>query len=190
MENGKSLSRRSLLGILSIASASIFLPTTADAQNMPSAGAIQRQLDEAVEVAPEDKLTLPQLKRSQRMRRLAPSIDIQAINFRSGSAQIERGEFWKVDRIAQAIDNILQDNADEIFLIEGHTDAVGSRGSNQALSQRRAQSLVQTLGQYYGIPGYSLEAAGYGEDFLLVPTPNENWRNRRVTLRRITDFIR
>jgi outer membrane protein OmpA-like peptidoglycan-associated protein len=190
MENGKSLSRRSLLGILTVASASIFMPTIADAQTMPSAGAIQRQLDETVDVAPEEKLTLPQLKRSQRVRRLAPSIDIQAINFRSGSAQIERGELWKVDRIAQAIDNILQQNPDELFLIEGHTDAVGSRGSNQVLSQRRAQSLVQTLGQYYDIPGYALEAAGYGEDFLLVPTPNENWRNRRVTLRRITDFIR
>ena len=23
---------------------------------------------------------------------------------------------------------------------------------------------------------------GYGEDFLIVPTPNENWRNRRVTI--------
>jgi outer membrane protein OmpA-like peptidoglycan-associated protein len=184
------VSRRLLLGFLSVASATIFMPTIADAQSMPSAGAIQRQLDETVDVAPEEKLTLPQLKRSQRIRRLAPSIDIQAINFRSGSAQIERGELWKVDRIAQAIDNILQDNPDELFLIEGHTDAVGSRGSNQVLSQRRAQSLVQTLGQYYDIPSFALEAAGYGEDFLLVPTPNENWRNRRVTLRRITDFIR
>lgn len=184
------VSRRSLLGFLSAASATIFMPTIADAQSMPSAGAIERQLGADVEIAPEKKLTLPQLKRSQRVRRQAPSIDIQAINFRSGSAQIERGEFWKVDRIAQAIDNILQQNPDELFLIEGHTDAVGSRGSNQILSQRRAQSLVQTLGQYYGIPSYALEAAGYGEDFLLVPTPNENWRNRRVTLRRITDFIR
>ena len=184
------MSRRSLLSYLSVASATIFMPAIADAQSMPSAGAIQRQLGADIEVAPADQLTLPQLKRSQRVRRLAPSIDIQAINFRSGSAQIERSEFWKVDRIAQAIDGILQQNQDELFLIEGHTDAVGSRSSNQILSQRRAQSLVQTLGQYYGIPGYALEPAGYGEDFLLVPTPNENWRNRRVTLRRITDFIR
>lgn len=182
--------RRSLLTYLTVASAAIFMPAIAEAQTMPSAGAIQRQLDESVEIAPEEKLTLPQLKRSQRMRRLAPSIDIQAINFRSGSAQIERAEFWKVDRIAQAIDNILQQNPNELFLIEGHTDAVGSRSSNQLLSQRRAQSLVRALDQFYGIPSYALEPAGYGEDFLLVPTPNENWRNRRVTLRRITDFIR
>lgn len=184
------ITRRSLLNYLSVASATIFIPTIAVAQSMPSAGTIQRELDATVDIAPEEKLTLPQLKRSQRMRRMAPSIDIQAINFRSGSAQIERGELWKVDRIAQAIDNILQQNPDELFLIEGHTDAVGTRSSNQLLSQRRAQSMVQTLGQFYGIPSYALEAAGYGEDFLLVPTPNENWRNRRVTLRRITDFIR
>jgi outer membrane protein OmpA-like peptidoglycan-associated protein len=183
-------SRRSLLSYLGAASATIFMPTLAEAQSMPSAGTIKRQLEAPADVAPEEKLTLPQLKRSQRMRRKAPSIDIQAINFRTGSAQIERGELWKVDRIAQAIDNILQENPDELFLIEGHTDAVGSRGSNQTLSQRRAQSLVETLGQYYDIPNYALEAEGYGEDFLLVPTTRENWRNRRVTLRRITDFIR
>jgi outer membrane protein OmpA-like peptidoglycan-associated protein len=191
METKNSLSRRSLLGILSVASAVVFMPTLADAQSsMPSAGAIQRQLQAAPRARINGKLTLQEFKRSQRTRTMAPSIDIQAINFRTGSSQIERAEFWKVDRIAQAIGNILQDNPDELFLIEGHTDAVGSRSSNQLLSQRRAQSMVQTLGQYYGIPGYALEAAGYGEDFLLVPTPNENWRNRRVTLRRITDFIR
>ncbi|MGL4404140.1 MAG: OmpA family protein [Notoacmeibacter sp.] len=185
------MNRRTLLGYLTVASSSIFLPVAAEAQNaMPSAGAIERQLEAAPQIMPQRRMTLPELKRSQRIRRMAPSIDIQAINFRSGSAQIERGEFWKVDRIAQAIENILQQNPDEIFLIEGHTDAVGSRASNQALSERRAFSLVRALNEFYGIPSYGLEAAGYGEDFLLVPTPNENWRNRRVTLRRITDFIR
>ena len=41
----------------------------------------------------------------------------------------------------------------------------------------------------FGIPRRALETVGYGEEFLLVPTQNENWRNRRVTLRRFDDFI-
>ena len=31
---------------------------------------------------------------------------------------------------------------------------------------------------------------GYGEDYLLVQTLSEEWRNRRVTLRRIDEFVR
>jgi outer membrane protein OmpA-like peptidoglycan-associated protein len=184
-------SRRSLLAMISASGAALILPSVAEAEgSMPSAGAIERQLEAAPQIMPQKRITIPELKRSQRLRRMAPSIDIQAINFRTGSAQIERREFWKVDRIAQALDNILSGNGDEQFLIEGHTDAVGSRPSNQALSDRRAYALVDVLEQYYGIPGYALEPVGYGEDFLLVPTPYENWRNRRVTIRRITDFIR
>jgi outer membrane protein OmpA-like peptidoglycan-associated protein len=38
-------------------------------------------------------------------------------------------------------------------------------------------------------PRRALETVGYGEEFLLVPTQNENWRNRRVTLRRFDDFL-
>jgi outer membrane protein OmpA-like peptidoglycan-associated protein len=186
-----ALSRRSLLSMLSASGAALILPRQAEAQaTMPSAGAIERKLEAAPEAMPDELLTVPQIKRNPRVRRMAPSIDIQAINFRTGSAEIERGEFWKVDRIAQAIENIINGNGDELFLIEGHTDAVGSRRSNQALSEARADSLAETLQQFYGIPGYALEPVGYGEDYLMVPTPRENWRNRRVTIRRITDFIR
>lgn len=42
----------------------------------------------------------------------------------------------------------------------------------------------------FRIPSRALETVGYGEEFLLVPTQNEDWRNRRVTLRRIDEFLR
>ena len=45
------------------------------------------------------------------------------------------------------------------------------------------------LVQYFGVPYRALDTIGYGEDHLLVPTPNAEWRNRRVTLRRVTDFV-
>jgi outer membrane protein OmpA-like peptidoglycan-associated protein len=67
---------------------------------------------------------------------------------------------------------------------------VGSFESNQVLSERRAASLKRTLAGQFGVPAYALETVGYGEEFLLVPTQQENWRNRRVTLRRFDDFVR
>lgn len=84
---------------------------------------------------------------------------------------------------------ILQRNPAEVFLIEGHTDAVGSRYSNQILSEQRASSLRQILVRRFAVDGYALETIGYGEDYLLVPTQAPEWRNRRVTLRRVTDFV-
>jgi len=65
-----------------------------------------------------------------------------------------------------------------------------SRRSNQVLSERRAASLRRVLVSEFGIPGRALDTVGYGEEFLLVPTQDENWRNRRVTLRNVTEVIR
>jgi len=40
------------------------------------------------------------------------------------------------------------------------------------------------------VPAFILETVGYGEDFLLIDTLYEDWRNRRVTIRRIDEFVR
>jgi outer membrane protein OmpA-like peptidoglycan-associated protein len=57
------------------------------------------------------------------------------------------------------------------------------------LSEQRAGSLRHLLVRRFGIDGYALETVGYGEDYPLVPTYAPEWRNRRVTLRRVTDFV-
>ena len=152
---------------------------------------IERQLDAAprVKIRPDQKVTVREFKRRPELRRMAPSIDIQSINFAFGSAEIPRSQYRKVENIADALDRLLQRRPRTKVLIEGHTDAVGSAASNLALSERRAASLKRTLVREFGIPRRALETVGYGEEFLLVPTQNENWRNRRVTLRRFDDFL-
>src|SRR5690606_33131004 len=169
------------------------VPSLASAQDaMPSATQIERQLDAAprVKVRPDQKVTVREFKRRPELRRMAPSIDIQSINFAFGSAQIPRSQYRKVENIADALERLLQRRPRTKVLIEGHTDAVGSAASNLALSERRAESLKWMLVEEFGIPRRALETVGYGEEFLLVPTQNENWRNRRVTLRRFDDFLR
>lgn len=186
------ISRRAMLtGALA---ASVLLPlglAEAEAQEAPSTEMIIKQLRRAPaqQVAPEKRVSRQALKRRPELRRMAPSIDIQAINFEFGSARIPYQERWKVERIANALNQLMDYNPDEIFLLEGHTDAVGSHASNQRLSDARAASLKRDLVRYFGVPGYNLDTVGYGEQFLLVPTLNENWRNRRVTIRRVTDVI-
>jgi outer membrane protein OmpA-like peptidoglycan-associated protein len=185
------MNRRFFLTGVAIA---IAAPGLAIAQDRagPSSGEIMRRLDAAPRrrVRPEERVTIQEFRRRPDLRRSAPSIDIQAINFEFGSAEIPRSEFRKLREIANAFDQLSRRRRGARFLIEGHTDAVGSRESNQILSERRADSLKRVLVREFGVPARMLETVGYGEDFLLIDTPTEDWRNRRVTIRRIDEFVR
>lgn len=157
----------------------------------PSSTEIMRELEAAPQrrLRPEERVTIQEFRRRPDLRRSAPSIDIQAINFAFASADIPRSEYLKVREIANAL-NQMSRRRNARFLIEGHTDAVGSRESNQALSERRAEALRRALIRDFDVSPRTLETVGYGKDFLLINTPHEEWRNRRVTLRRIDEFVR
>lgn len=70
--------------------------------------------------------------------------------------------------------------APEVMVI-GHTDRVGTRADNDALSMQRAQTMRDLL-VAEGLLGGKIEVAGRGERELLVPTADEveEPRNRRV----------
>ncbi|WP_432347627.1 OmpA family protein [Shinella yambaruensis] len=186
------MQRRAFLTAFATALAVPALPGLALAQETPSSEIILRRLDAAPtrRLREEERVTVREFKRRPDLRGAAPSINIQSINFAFGSAEIPRSEYRKVRQIARAMEQLLNRRHRAVFLIEGHTDAVGSAASNQILSERRAESLKWLLVQEFGIPSRALETVGYGEDYLLVQTLSEEWRNRRVTLRRIDEFVR
>ena len=70
--------------------------------------------------------------------------------------------------------------------IAGHTSSIGSKEYNQALSQRRAESVKAYLATR-GVAASRLVAKGYGETQPKYPevAEGDNWKNRRVELRRI-----
>lgn len=186
------MNRRAFMTALT---AAIVVPGAALAQSnlprTPSAHEIIRSLDAAPRgrPRPEGRVSVQEFKRRHDLRRAAPSIDIQSIHFAFGSAAIAHSQYGKVEEIANALSSMGRRRGVR-FLIEGHTDAVGSAHSNQVLSERRAESLKWLLAEEFGISPRMLETVGYGKEFLLVPTPYEDWRNRRVTLRRIDQFVR
>lgn len=65
--------------------------------------------------------------------------------------------------------------------IIGHTDTVGSRSKNIEVSLKRAK-LVNRLIEKKGVDTSSFSIKGYGEEDLLIPTPNNTKepRNRNV----------
>ena len=80
-------------------------------------------------------------------------------------------------------------NPNEIFLVEGHTDAVGADEDNLTLSDRRAETIATILTERFQIPAENLTTQGYGEQYLKVATEAPEQQNRRVTLRRITPLL-
>jgi outer membrane protein OmpA-like peptidoglycan-associated protein len=121
----------------------------------------------------------------ERMRR----VDLDAINFAFGSWEVEESQYEKLERMARVIKRILKRNPDEMFLIEGHTDAVGSDIDNLSLSDRRAESVAIILSDSFRVPPENLTTQGYGEQYLKVLTYGPSRENRRVSVRRITPLL-
>jgi len=120
-----------------------------------------------------------------RMRR----IDINSITFDTGSWEVTPEQHPRLQAIADAINRILSRNPDEVFLVEGHTDAVGNDVDNLSLSDRRAESVAVILTDVFRIPPENLVTQGYGEQHLKVPTDGPSRENRRVAVRRITPLL-
>ncbi len=70
-----------------------------------------------------------------------------------------------------------------MFLIEGHTDLVGSEAANLALSDRRAESVALALSEYFQVPPKNLVVQGYGEQYLKVNQEGDVRANRRAQRR-------
>jgi outer membrane protein OmpA-like peptidoglycan-associated protein len=120
-----------------------------------------------------------------RMRR----IDVDTITFDFGSWGVGPDQVGRLQLVAQAIQDIIARNPNEVFMVEGHTDAVGNDVDNLSLSDRRAETVAGILTESFQIPPENLTTQGYGSHYLKVQTPEANRQNRRVTVRRITPLL-
>ena len=137
----------------------------------------------------ERRYTLDEVRYSPRVRERMPRVDLDSVNFESGSWEVTPDQMNRLAPIAQAILQAVQRNPAEVFLIEGHTDAVGSDVDNLSLSDRRAESVAVVLTQQFQVPAENLTTQGYGEQYLKIPTQAAERQNRRVTARRITPLL-
>jgi outer membrane protein OmpA-like peptidoglycan-associated protein len=133
--------------------------------------------------------TLAEIRGDARLRVKLRSVDIDTIGFDEGRATLPEAEAAKLAGIGHALTAILAARPDEIFLIEGHTDAVGSDIGNLVLTDRRAETVAEVLTQTFGVPAENLVTQGYGDQYLKVPTEAAEPRNRRITIRRITPLL-
>ncbi|WP_069301318.1 OmpA family protein [Neptunicoccus sediminis] len=134
--------------------------------------------------------SLQQIRQIRAVRELMPVIELSAITFNTGSAIIEADQARALATVGTAIAERIAENPSEVFLIEGHTDAVGSATSNLALSDRRAESVALALTEYFNVPAQNLVVQGYGESNLRIPTDAAEEANRRAAVRRITPLLK
>ncbi len=137
----------------------------------------------------ERTYSLTEVKRSARIRDKVRRIDMDTLTFEFGSASIAESEIPKLEGVANAMQKLLEKNPAETFLLEGHTDAVGSDNANLALSDKRAEAVAEALTNVFDIPPENLATQGYGEQYLKVNTQARERENRRVAIRRVTPLV-
>ena len=156
--------------------------------------ASQEDLYEAFTAPPVERIdrayTLEEVRRSPSLRERVRRVDVNTVTFDFGSWTLAPEQIGALTGVANAIRRAIERNPNEIFLIEGHTDAVGPDIDNLTLSDRRAETVAMILSERFQIPAENLTTQGYGEQFLKINTQEAERENRRVTIRRITPLLR
>ena len=138
---------------------------------------------------PHQRYKVGQIATQPKLRNSLSRIEIDTIRFGTNEAFIRDEQVRELDAIAAIIEKIVRKYPNEVFLIEGHTDAPGSALYNERLSKLRAESIKRALVSYYVISAKNLQTVGLGKRFLKIPTAEAEPENRRVSIARITPLL-
>ncbi len=101
------------------------------------------------------------------------------ILFAVDSAVLSDGSRYSLDDFAQ----VMMDYPKTAILVQGYTDSTGSEHHNQALSERRAESVMSHLAMRQ-VDRTRMDAIGYGEGYPVADNSTTQGReqNRRVEI--------
>jgi outer membrane protein OmpA-like peptidoglycan-associated protein len=181
------------LGIIALQLPPLQVTIPADKYVVPYDDASDDDLYEALDAPPIEILdraySLAEIRDNHELLARLRSIDIDTIHFESGAWEVSPDQSDKLGRIARAMLRVLERNPDAVFMIVGHTDAVGTSEDNLSLSDRRALAVAEVLTERFDVPAENLVTQGYGEQFLKVDTEEPEPRNRRVSILNITALM-
>ena len=127
-------------------------------------------------MAPEMTATAETLARELNK---AGRVAVYGINFDTGNATLRP----ESDKVLSQIAAVLTSNPSWTMRVEGHTDNVGQKAANLALSERRAAAVVDWLTRH-GVARTRLISLGMGDSSPVADNGSEEGRslNRRVEL--------
>lgn len=168
---GMSLARRKSSGDSSASapspSRSPAPAVTSSAPTRSTASSSARRSDRVASSAPAR--ATPKATRGKRM-------DLR-LEFDLDSAELTASAKEEAKVFARAL--LTQELSGKRFVIEGHTDSLGSRAYNMDLSRRRAAAVADYLSSL-GVPRNRFEIRGYGPDQPLDGRSASSPENRRV----------
>jgi len=103
-------------------------------------------------------------------------------NFKFGKTVLPDEAKQKIDEMVAQ----LQQDPKNIYLeIEGHTDNVGAKETNERIGLQRAESVKRYLYEQYQIPLHKMNVISYGKDKPIAPNKTKAGRaqNRRVVIK-------
>ena len=109
-----------------------------------------------------------------------PKIGLHTIQFAFDSAELLPQSIETLKNLGNALNQELKDQ--KAFLIEGHTDAKGTRQYNDELSKRRAEAVKDYLVKEMGVSADRLQSVGKGSSDPAVPKKPYAAENRRVVI--------
>jgi type IX secretion system PorP/SprF family membrane protein len=115
-------------------------------------------VEETIDISQNEKGSKYEVKLKQPKIEKGLVFKLSAINFETGSERLTSSSFDILDKMA----DILKENPNMIVEVSGHTDNVGDDQKNMALSQNRANSVMNYLLKK-GVSAGQLKAVGYGE---------------------------
>ncbi len=135
----------------------------------------QRQAQSAEARAQQLELQLKALNAKQTKRGLV--ITLGDLLFDTNRAELKSGGVREVQKLA----DVLKDNPQRTVSVEGFTDSTGTASYNQELSERRAETVRDTLAGM-GVGADRITTRGYGRSFPVATNGTEAGRqlNRRV----------
>ena len=139
----------------------------------------QPRADASVEEIVQALTPQPKTRSLGRNMKVEPAKIDLTINFDFDSAKLKEESKPQLERLAEALKT--ERLAALKFQIEGHTDAQGTAAYNDALSTRRAATVVGFLTQS-GVETERLQSVGKGFTDLLEPSDPKSPKNRRVRI--------
>jgi outer membrane protein OmpA-like peptidoglycan-associated protein len=135
----------------------------------------QRKAQSAEMRAQQLESQLKELNAKQTKRGLV--ITLGDVLFDTNQAQLKPGGVREMQKLA----DILKDNPQRTVSVEGFTDSTGTASYNQELSERRAETVRDTLAGM-GVSADRITTRGYGRSFPVATNGTEAGRqlNRRV----------
>jgi outer membrane protein OmpA-like peptidoglycan-associated protein len=109
-----------------------------------------------------------------------PAIGLDTIQFAFDSADLLPQSVETLKNLGNALNQELKDQ--KSFLIEGHTDAKGTRQYNDELSKRRADAVRDYLVKDMGVSADRLQTVGKGSSDPALPKRPYAAQNRRVVI--------